>query len=90
MTKKLYLSSSLSSCPSCWQNFIREYNETWDLTVKTREIEIAVAEIDHFCDVNVELQKRWNARLNGDGWDDSDKVEFNTEQDKLMFMLRWS
>ena len=52
-------------------------------------MEFSVAEINHFCGVNIELQEQWNARLNGEDWDHSDIVLFNTEQDKLMFILRW-
>ena len=90
MTSTLDLARDLAACPSCWQNFIREFNEQWELTANTRGIEMAIAEIDHFRGVNIDLQRQWNARLNGENWDHSDSVEFNTDQDKLMFIIKWS
>ena len=91
MTSILNLAPDLSACPSCWRNFIREYNKEWDSQTENSEIKFSQDEsTKHFYDVNVELQDKWNAMLTGKDWDSNHEVAFNTDQDKLLFILRWS
>lgn len=88
MTYTLNLGRSLSACPSCWQNFIRDYNEKWDLHPENRSQGTSTK---HFDDVNVELQEKWNAMLTGEEWGSCNEgIVFRTEQDKLWFIMRWS
>lgn len=87
MTKELYLTRDLAACPNCWKNFIREYNEKWDLHPENRS---QGSPTQHYHDVNVELKEHWNARLNGEDWNHSNIVMFERERDYTMFILRWS
>lgn len=84
---KLQLSSDLSGCPECWQNWIREFNERWSLgdTMHCDQQQ----ELDHFKAANRELAKI-NAYLDGPIWDLCENLVFADEKAAVLFALRWA
>ena len=85
----MHLPLSLNECSKCWQNFIRDFNNKWEqLTHKDTTKEDAFR--CHFDDANTELKTMWKARLNGDMWENISGVQFDSEQDAMIFAMRWS
>ena len=76
MTTTLKLSQSMSTCPTVWQNFF--YAECED---GLRDVYGDVR--PSF--INRRL-KKYRAKLVNNDWD----IEFDTEQDLTLFLLKWS
>lgn len=88
MSYVLELRGNFNSAPSCWQNFITDFNNRWDCD--SMNIEISNEEIQHFYDISQELQDHWRAKLVGENWDRPLNIEFDSERDYTFFVLKWS
>lgn len=90
MTHTISLPANLHNCPTCWQNFIRDFNDKWEQLDYHTELCDTTKEVCHFDDANTELKTKWNAQLDGDIWDQINGIQFDSEKDAILFMLRWS
>ena len=84
MTVELHLNRDLSACPTCWQNFIIDFNNRYCLSSLPAQCQ------KHFDAVNQELRTVWKAHIPGKDWEEESLIIFASEQDKLWFSLRWS
>lgn len=83
---KLQLNSDLSGCPECWQNWIRDFNDRQTGPgVMDSSLE---QEYKHFLAANQELTELWHAHLDGETWDLSENLVFDTESHAMVFILR--
>ena len=71
------LGNRMISCPKYWENFI----DAIPMTDTFREVPITI--------INREL-KKYNARHHFDAATAAEYIEFKSEQDYTMFVLRWS
>ena len=88
MSYVLELRGNFDSAPTCWQNFIKDFNSRWQCDPEN--IEILNEEIQHFHDASQELQAQWRAKLIGEDWDRPLDIVFESARDYTFFVLRWS
>lgn len=88
MNQVLELRGNFDSAPSCWKNFINDFNNRWHCD--SENIEIPNEESQHFHDASQELQAQWRASLVGENWDRPLYIVFDSERDYTFFVMRWS
>ena len=74
--RKIYLGKSFKDCPDCWRNFFHS-----QFTYPGRYGSASVEQVD-------EKLEPWNGTIVG--YPTGYAIEFNTDEDKLLFLLRWS
>lgn len=75
--RKIYLERSFRDCPDCWRNFF------YSQLIRTGRYGSA-----RIAEVNDKLEP-WNGTIvdHSNGYH---AIEFDTDEDKLSFLLRWS